>query len=1143
MELYDEGLGKRRKPAGYLPLFDEALLVDSPVEADAVSPAERDSVLRDIGSVAGGTLSRVGDALSAAGDYTRGFLAGRPGERLGGRELLRERGLIGEEDNWGNFFLGTAVDIATDPLSYVSGPAAALTKAGKAARQLNLLDNAATVASKKALRTNIADDALPMVARQNKEALEASGRNLSEFDPALKGRPLYGARTGRRNTTLGDLIDYADDPAEAERAARQLLGGDYDSLRSQKLSDTFGLGLPFMEASVTGDVLGKGFGDKYADVLDTVGQSVRWSLPGRVASAAFNNKVGGAIDAEQQIVNIANFEGRQAARAAATKSHTFDVAKLYESHPEVFSEEGNRIMGRVIEGYGTAKDLAYVDARPEFKRYIEDWRANRASILDESRRAGIGAAEMKDAYGAEYLPRAADAALELAAKRNRKLGSAISALTGDQLRRTDAMQIPGGRDKIIELSQDSFVSGGKRGAAHDEEAADYLMAQLSPLVQSGQPPLDRKNMVRLARILHELPDDVTKKAPLFGQHPVESIGSYYKGRAEAMSTMDTMLESVASFAADAPYTRATEGGRHITVQDALNRIGGRTYRNADTGEVVGAKELLKEKLARIWGRRADDINLSEVSIPESAVDRLTRARDAYESGEVGGKLLQVLDHYTQAWRGSILTWPSRAVRDLYSGAISNWLEGAFNPDAVLAARSLLAEGTNAPAFRRWLSQQSRYAGDDGAAQFLADLASTELLTGSSGSGLELGASTIGQRALDPILGAQPITVSSALEELAPKAGRSWGQFAKDFGTWRSSLRPTAENLNPVLRAGEKINSLTDGINRASGFMALISQGYDPAAAAKAMKRAHVDYSSLSDLERNVLKRIFPWYSYQSRIFREVLRQLAERPGGRYGQLIQGMENAQESNDEQYIPSGLRSQFAAPLPEMLGGSPAPGTIRYVTDIDAPGFDQINMIETPGTLAGTAAGTARQLLMQAAPVIRIPMEVGFGTDLFTNRPVGESTSPLDAIGRAITGDDSFDVPAYIDKPVEMLPFASRPLYLARSLMDTRGGADIGSRAAKALVNATTGIKFRDVSQEDALADATRQIEESIDPYTREFKQVYIPEAMQPQVPQWALRRLAVSRALGRERKEEREKRTGKQKKAKKRKTNTGAPELFE
>jgi hypothetical protein len=203
----------------------------------------------------------------------------------------------------------------------------------------------------------------------------------------------------------------------------------------------------------------------------------------------------------------------------------------------------------------------------------------------------------------------------------------------------------------------------------------------------------------------------------------------------------------------------------------------------------------------------------------------------------------------------------------------------------------------------------------------------------------------------------------------------------------------------------------------------------------------------------------------------------------------------------------------------------------------------MIETPGTVGGAVKGTARQLAMQAAPYLRLPLETAFGIDLFTNRPAGEATSPLDAIGRAVTGDQSFDVPTLIDKGVELLPFSARPLYLARSLLDTRGGASLASRLAKGFVNASTGVKVRDQTEDEAAADAVSEIEGSIDPYTREFKQVYIPKHLEPEVPQWALRRLAVARELGRERREARKARNAPKKKKKKSSGDVGIPNLFE
>ncbi len=70
--------------------------------------------------ILGDALGMAGSAISAPGDYTRGLLAGRPGERMGGRDLLRHYGLAGEEDNWGNFLGGMATDVLTDPLTYAT---------------------------------------------------------------------------------------------------------------------------------------------------------------------------------------------------------------------------------------------------------------------------------------------------------------------------------------------------------------------------------------------------------------------------------------------------------------------------------------------------------------------------------------------------------------------------------------------------------------------------------------------------------------------------------------------------------------------------------------------------------------------------------------------------------------------------------------------------------------------------------------------------------------------------------------------------------------------------------------------------------------------------------------------------------------
>lgn len=1146
MDLFERERMLKKRPPGYLPLFDDATLADEPVTQDAVTPYERDSVLRQAGELAGGTVARVADTLSAPGDYLRGVLAGTPGERVGGRDLLKAYGIVPQEDNWGSFAAGLVTDVVTDPLSFISGPAKSLTSAGKAAKAAGLLDNAATVATKKAISSgDVAAGNIPGVAKRTLEALKKGDtRTLSTLDPSVTGRPLYGARTAQRAVTLDDLIQYADDPAAAEEAARRFLGDGFDAARGETLSKSFGLGMPLGDAQYSFDLLGKDFGDKYADVLDTAGQAMRWSAPGRYTAALFSNRVGGAVDPEEQLTNIANFEARRKAGAVAKSADAYNRTQLYRSAPGAFTEEGNRVMGRLMETpqeLWTAEDLQWLADNPGAENYIAGWKNIREEALARSRKAGLSDAEAIDAYGNEYLPRRAEAALDMQAKRDKKLGDALSAFTGDMLRRTDAFQLPGGRDTIMKLSQDPFLAGAKRAAGNDEEAAQYIISELTPLIQPGQPPITRSQALKVARTLNELPDEVVQTAPLFGQHPVESIGSYLTGRAEAEATMNTMHDSLATFAINEPYA---EGSRRISMKTALERIGSRSY---DEGAVGGAQQI-RERLGNIWGVDPDTIELSQISVPEDAVNRLVRARDAYSTGEAASGLLKALDHYTAAWRGGILLWPSRATRDLFSGAVSNWLEGAFEPQAVSAARALMSDGADSPVFQKWLRSQSKYAGDDGVAQFMGDLAGTDLIQGATG--FEHGASTIGKRALDPVIGATPVNVQSILSELGPQQGRSWGQFANDFGTWRSKLQPLVETKNPLMRASEKLNSLTDGINRISGYMSLIGQGFDPQAAAAAMKRVHTDASTLSQFERTILKTFLPWYTYQSRIFREVVKQLVERPGGRFGQMMMAAENAQESNDEQYMSPDLRARLAIPVPEMLGGRPAPGTQRYwVPGGVLPGFDQINMLgmparfDSPGTYGNAGVATARQVAMQLNPLMRVGLETVFDKDLFTDRPAGEATSTLEAVGRNLSGDRSFELPTIVEKPLENLPFIQRPLYVARSLTDLRGDAPLWSRAIKTGVNMFTGTHIKDKSQEESVAAAVRDIENSIDPYTREFKQVYIPKDMEPDVPEWALRRQAVARALGRERRELRKPRSEQGKRKKKRTSDTVVPSLFD
>jgi len=113
---------------------------------------EEEETYEGLGSSALSALQYIGGSLDKPGSAVRGLLAGRPDQllnlipfsdfmgltetrnRTSGRDLLRQYGAIGGKDNWYNFAGGLALEIATDPLTFL-GPltSASKTAAGKAA--------------------------------------------------------------------------------------------------------------------------------------------------------------------------------------------------------------------------------------------------------------------------------------------------------------------------------------------------------------------------------------------------------------------------------------------------------------------------------------------------------------------------------------------------------------------------------------------------------------------------------------------------------------------------------------------------------------------------------------------------------------------------------------------------------------------------------------------------------------------------------------------------------------------------------------------------------------------------------------------------------------------------------------------------
>ena len=119
------------------PLFDRARAkAPEPPPPPTGMPPEP-SALESLGNILDLPGSSVRDALAAKNPFDQWLTPTRSENRTTGRELLRQHGLVGNKDGWGNAIAGFGAEVLLDPTTYMG--VGIFTKGGKALSKAGLL--------------------------------------------------------------------------------------------------------------------------------------------------------------------------------------------------------------------------------------------------------------------------------------------------------------------------------------------------------------------------------------------------------------------------------------------------------------------------------------------------------------------------------------------------------------------------------------------------------------------------------------------------------------------------------------------------------------------------------------------------------------------------------------------------------------------------------------------------------------------------------------------------------------------------------------------------------------------------------------------------------------------------------------------
>jgi hypothetical protein len=377
------------EPYGMVPMGRKATL------SDLMPEEEKTGLLRSLANMGASGLTGLGWVLDTPGSMVRGLLSDGPSkalsalwessdERVSGRDLMRQYGMVGEEDTWQNFAGGVAGEILLDPLTYLNPLAVlgrgALGTAGRTLNRAGLLDNAALMANKQ-------------------------GMGVREFlrQPARKIMSSPGARP-----------DAFQDFATAARGK----GLDVDELLDMPAAGLAEFRLPFTEQGV---MLGTGkIGDWAAKNVDAFGEFLKANpATGPIvnrATAAFDPTVMGEIDPNKQWRNREAWDQATQNERDFREWLTERVRQADKVNNDRFKFGDQRIQNAIRDTIEARLDPERIAALQDQEAVsalesVTEWKAYRDDLVDKlgefrQRRVDLGleAPDAKSLEGTGFFP-------------------------------------------------------------------------------------------------------------------------------------------------------------------------------------------------------------------------------------------------------------------------------------------------------------------------------------------------------------------------------------------------------------------------------------------------------------------------------------------------------------------------------------------------------------------------------------------------------------------------------------------------------------------------------------------------------------------------------------------------------------------
>ena len=215
-----------------------------------------------------------------------------------------------------------------------------------------------------------------------------------------------------------------------------------------------------------------------------------------------------------------------------------------------------------------------------------------------------------------------------------------------------------------------------------------------------------------------------------------------------------------------------------------------------------------------------------------------------------------------------------------------------------------------------------------------------------------------------------------------------GAFS-DVEMMLKEINPSKVSWNPLsrqfvlLERGREIGTAIENYSKMVGVIAGLKQGKSVKEAVAAAEEALFNYGKLTPFEKDVMRRLIPFYTWARKNFEYQIRTLASNPGRTAAQVkfLTGIENSfgepSSPSDKEGLPSWIIDRLG------IKGS----SNKYLTGFGLPIEEFMSRFSgDKGFIWNTMANTMSQM----NPLIKYNLETVTGVDLFQGRPITEITN---------------------------------------------------------------------------------------------------------------------------------------------------------